>query len=109
MSLILKALSKEASLTWKYFYHLSDFYTSIAGFLFLQSVAWYLARMAADHGLLGDIITRVAFFVINCLLVLIFENKIHFFQYRLVWMVMINGCLVLLSTQMNPIFTFIGL
>ena len=69
-------------------------------------MAWWLARLAADHGLMGDIVTRVAFFIINCLLVLIFENKIHYFQYRHIWMVNVNGLLVLLSTQMNPIFTY---
>ena len=79
MSLILKTIRNQITLTWYYIYHLSDFYWSIAGFLFMQSIAWWLARLAADHGLLGDIVTRLAFFIINCLLVLIFENKLHYF------------------------------
>ena len=106
--MIIHRISQTISQQWKYCYYLSEFYGAIAGFLVLQLGAWYLARMAADHGVLGDAVTRGCFFLIQCLLLLIFENKLHLFQYKHVWIILVNGCLVLLSTQMNPIFTFIG-
>ena len=108
MSILFSFLSRRLQIIWKYVTNLSEFFMAIGGFLILQLAAWALARLASEHGLLGDLMCRLIFFVIQGLLFLIFENKVHFFQYKQIWILFANSILVLLSTQINPIYSFIG-
>jgi len=59
--------------------------------------------------LFSDALVRVIFFVIQVLLLLIFETKMHYFQYKLLALLLANAVLILFSVQVNPIATFLGL
>lgn len=52
---------------------------------------------------------RVAFFIITIVVVLVSESKLHFFQYKIMMMVIWNGLLLTFSIQVNPAISFLGI
>ena len=52
---------------------------------------------------------RVAFFIITVVVVLVSESKLHFFQYKIMMMVIWNGLLLTFSIQINPAISFLGI
>ena len=46
---------------------------------------------------------RIFFFFIQVILMLIFEKKLHFFQYKILLVGMINTFMILMASQMNPV------
>ena len=66
----------------KYLFHLKEFYGTLAGFMFIQLVAYFLANQAGKHSNFGSIVVRSIFFAIQTLLMIIFDNKMHWFQIK---------------------------
>ena len=48
---------------------------------------------------------RIFFFFIQAILMLIFEKKLHFFQYKILLVGMMNTFMILFSYQLNPIIS----
>ena len=55
----------------------------------------------------SDIIVRVFFYMIHVILLLIFEQKMHFFQYKILLITVLNATLIFFSVQANPFYTFV--
>ena len=85
---------------------MKEFIFALAGFAVFQYCAYVLAGYAHDHNLLTDIIVRGFFIVIQLILMLIFESKMHYFQHKILCLVMCNAFLIFFVTQMNPIKTY---
>ena len=60
-------------------------------------------------GVLTDVLVRVVFFVLQCVLLVAFETKVHYFQQKLAYLLFANAALILFSVQVNPVFTYLGL
>jgi hypothetical protein len=57
--------------------------------------------------LLTDMLVRVFFILIQVILLLIFENKLHLFQARTLLVVTLNALLLATKIQINPLATFL--
>ena len=57
--------------------------------------------------MLTNILVRVFFYVIQIILLLIFESKMYMFQQRMLVVIVINASMIFLSVQMNPVFTIV--
>lgn len=58
---------------------------------------------------MSDVAVRVAFMIIQTIVVLVFEARLHFFQYKVMMLIIWNALLLLFSVQVNPAITFLGL
>mmetsp|Transcript_19188 Transcript_19188/g.29391 ORF Transcript_19188/g.29391 Transcript_19188/m.29391 type:complete len:361 (+) Transcript_19188:10-1092(+) len=88
-------------------FDLKEFYLAIFGFLFFHGCAYVLAIYSQKHNLMTDVMVRVFFFIIQVILMFIFEHKLHLFQMKLLLQVFLNAVFIFFSAQMNPIFTYI--
>jgi hypothetical protein len=93
----------------KYYNALSDFYHMLFGFAVLQVASYYIAILAQEHNLLSDVVVRVTFAIIQGIVMLVFETKQHFFQYKIWLLFLWNALLLIFSVQVNPAITFLGL
>ena len=85
---------------------LKSFYLSILGILFLQVCGYVIAYYSARHNKSSEFLVKSFFIVIQTVLMLIFENRMHIFQYRILICLYINGLLILGSIEANPVLTF---
>ena len=86
-----------------------EFGLAIIGFAIYQYCAYVLAFYAQKHNMLTDMVVRCFFMIIQLILLLIFESRLHFFQHKWLALTIANACLIFCSTEMNPIKTFIML
>ena len=84
-----------------------EFWCGMTGFIIYQTCAYVLATYAQKHSLLTDLIVRGFYIVIQIILLLIFESKMHFFQYKVLGLMLLNGFLILFSVQINPVATLV--
>jgi hypothetical protein len=56
--------------------------------------------------LLTDCIVRVFFILIQMILLLVFEYKLHLYQHRILLALILNSFMLFGSCQLNPFFTF---
>ena len=105
-------------------FDMKEFIFALLGFAIFQICAFVLAGYAHDHSkflififysyifllfidLLTDLIVRFFFIIIQIILMLIFESKLHFFQHKILCLVVLNAVLLLMVSQMNPIKSYV--
>lgn len=100
-----------------------DYYGALIGMLFLQVCAHILAYHAMNHSKFHmrlwltmfllfidiglEIFVRTFFIVIQLIFLLIFEKRLHMFQYRTLIVLACNAWLIVFRTEANPLLTFL--
>lgn len=84
-----------------------DYYGALIGMLFLQVCAHILAYHAMNHNIGLEIFVRTFFIVIQLIFLLIFEKRLHMFQYRTLIVLACNAWLIVFRTEANPLLTFL--
>lgn len=91
------------SLQLRFMYHLSEFYCVLAGFLISQEVAYFVACTAEKHSVMGHVVIRCIFFMVQTLMLVVYDYKLHWFQIRDVCLITFNGMLFTAKVDMHPI------
>ena len=87
-------------------YDTKEFGLAIVGFGIYQYCAHVLAYYAGQHNLLTDMVVRCFFMIIQLILLLIFESRLHFFQHKWLLLTIANASLIFCGMEMNPFYTF---
>ena len=82
---------------------------AIVAFALYQYCAYILAYYAARHNLLTDMVVRCFFIIIQLILLLIFESRLHFFQHKWLLLTILNAAIIFCGTEMDPVRTFVML
>jgi hypothetical protein len=82
---------------------LHSFYQLIVGVVVLQVVSYYLAIRAEDHHIMTMIMVRLLFFGIQVVLFLVIDERLHFFQFKVVHLTVVTCVYELCAGHVNPL------
>ena len=60
-------------------WELYDFYGILACFITAQEATYFIAEHASRHSTFGHVIIRLVYYMIAILMLVIFDNKLHWF------------------------------
>lgn len=74
------------------------------GIIALQLIMYFLATKAEDHHIMTVVMVRILFFGIQLVMFLILDEKMHYFQFRTVCVVMVTAIYELCAGHVNPLY-----
>lgn len=79
----------------------------MAGIMVIQLASYYLGLKAEEHNLLVLMMVRGLFFCIQIVLFLIIDEKLHYFQFRTVCIMIVNGLFATVGGHLNPFYSYL--
>lgn len=84
-------------------YELYDFYGILGGFLAAQELTFFIATQASQHSTFGHVVIRLIYYMVAVLMLVIFDNKLHWFQVKNILLMQTNGTLLMMKIGFHPV------